>query len=133
MPMSQSNVQTVAAAIAAFNAGDLSAARPLTHPDFTYIIRGRGPFAGRYQGVDAVIAVLQAIRAATSQTMTAEPEVIVSGGDHVMAYMRVHGSRPDGRTYDHHQAYLYRLAAERLIEGQSIPVDQYAFDEFTRD
>jgi hypothetical protein len=49
----------------------------------------------------------------------------------VMAYMRVHGSRPDGRTYDSHQAYLYRFTDGLLSEGQGIPVDQKAFDEFT--
>jgi hypothetical protein len=54
--------------------------------------------------------------------MTAEPEVIVSSEEHIMAYMRVHGSRPDGRTYDNHQAYLYRFTDGLLSEGQSIPV-----------
>ena len=38
-----------------------------------------------------------------------------------MAYMRVHGSRPDGRTYDRHQAYLYRFTDHRLIEGRPSP------------
>jgi ketosteroid isomerase-like protein len=126
-------VHRVLAVLAAFNTGNLEAARPLTHPDFTYTIRGRGPFAGTYRGIDDVVEVMSAIRAATSDTMTAEPEVVVPGGEHVMAYLRVHGSRPDGRTYDSHQAYLYRFAEDLLIEGQSIPVDQHAFDEFTRD
>ncbi len=113
-------VQRVLAVLAAFNTGDLDAARPLTTPDFTYTIRGRGPFAGTYHGIDDVVRVMSAIRAATSDTMTAEPEVVVPGGEHVMAYLRVHGSRPDGRTYDSHQAYLYRFADNLLIEG---PVD----------
>jgi ketosteroid isomerase-like protein len=131
--MGDDNVRALRAVLAAFNTGDLEAAREFTHPEISYIIRGRGPFAGTYRGVDAVMTVLQAIRTATSDTMTAEPEVVVSGGEHVMAYMRVHGSRPDGRTYDRHQAYQYRFSDHRLIEGQTIPVDQHAFDEFTRD
>lgn len=131
--MSDDNVQAIIAILAAFNDGDVDAEFSLVDPEMTYTIRGRGPFAGTYRGVHAVVEVLRAIRTATDDTMTAEPEVLVSDDDHVMAYLRVHGSRPDGRTYDRHQAYLYRFADGRLVEGQTIPVDQYAFDEFTSD
>ena len=51
-------------------------------------------------------------------------------GDNVMMYMHVTGSRPDGRRYDNDQAYLYRFRNGKLIEGQTIPVDQHAFEEF---
>ncbi len=65
--------------------------------------------------------------------MTMEPEVILSDGDVLTLYVRVHGSRSDGRTYDNHQAYLYKFIDGLLIEGQTIPVDQQAFDAFTSD
>lgn len=45
--------------------------------------------------------------------------------------MRVPGSRPAGRTYDRHQASLHRFVDHLLNEGQTIQVDQYAYDEFT--
>jgi hypothetical protein len=41
------------------------------------------------------------------------------------------GSRPDGRTYDNHQAYVYRITNGLLIAGHTIPVDEKALDEFT--
>jgi ketosteroid isomerase-like protein len=125
------NVEPRTALLAAFNDNDLETGRSLCHPDVTYTIRGHGPFAGTFLGLEELANALQAIRKATGNTMTAEPEVIVSSDDHVMAYMRVHGSRPDGRTYDSHQAYLYRFTDGLLSEGQGIPVDQKAFDEFT--
>jgi ketosteroid isomerase-like protein len=128
-----SNVETLRAILAAFNDNDFERGRSLAHPDLTYTIRGHGPFAGTFRGLEEVLGVLQGIRDATANTMTAEPEVIVSSEDHIMAYMMVHGSRPDGRTYDNHQAYLYRFTDGLLSEGQSIPVDQKAFDEFTAD
>ncbi len=62
--------------------------------------------------------------------MAATPEVILADDDHVMMYARFTGSRPDGRTYNSHQAYLYRLKDGRLLEGQTIPADQEAFAEF---
>jgi ketosteroid isomerase-like protein len=131
--MAESNVEVLLALLEAFNTRDWETGHRLSDPELTYTIRGRGPFAGTFRGVDVVMTVMSAIKDATASTMTAEPEVVVADGDHVMAYLRVHGSRPDGRTYDHHQAYLYRFRDGRLAEGQTIPVDQYAFDEFTRD
>ena len=122
------DVETLMAIISAFNNDDLDGLR-LVHDDLTYFIRGHGPFAGTDHGVETVGDVLGRIRAATGDTMTAEPEVVVASGDDVMAYMRVHGSQPDGRTYDNHQAYRYRFVDGLLKEGQTIPVDQRAFDE----
>ena len=73
---------------------------------------------------------LRMVKEATDGTMAATPEVMLAGGDDVMAYLHVTGSRPDGRTYDNYQAYLYRVRDGRLREGQTITVDQAAFEEF---
>lgn len=127
------NVKTLRALLAAFNADELGEVSKLAHPDLTYTIRGDGPFAGTYHGIHDVVEVLQAIRTVTANTMTPQLEVVTTDHDHVMAYMRVTGSRPDGRKYDSHQAYLYRFADGLLLEGQTIPVDQKAFDGFTSD
>jgi ketosteroid isomerase-like protein len=127
------NVEILMAMMAAFNADDLDEAAQHCHPNVVYTIRGHGPFAGTYRGVDALAEVLGRIKKATDGSMTMEPEVILSDGDVLMLYVRVHGSRSDGRTYDNHQAYLYRFLDGLLIEGQTIPVDQQAFDAFTSD
>lgn len=127
------NVETLKEMLAAFNANDLDKAARDCHPNIVYTIRGHGPFGGTYRGVDAFFDVLGRIKKATNGTMTVVPEVVVFDGDVLMLYMRVHGSRPDGRTYDSHQAYLYRFLEGLLIEGQTIPVDQQAFDTFTSD
>jgi ketosteroid isomerase-like protein len=39
----------------------------------------------------------------------------------------------DGRSYDNYQAYLHRFRDGKLLEGQTIPVDQCAFDAFLAD
>lgn len=125
------NVETLRAVLGAFNDNDLDRASAFVHPDLTYTIRGHGSFSGTFRGLEEVVGVMQRIKDATGDTMTAETEILISTEDHVMAYMRVHGSRPDGRTYDNHQAYLYRFNDGLLSESQTIPVDQKAFDEFT--
>ena len=127
------NFETLVAILAAINANDLDEVARGCHPNVVYTIRGHGLFAGTYRGLDALAEVLGRIKKATDGTMTGEPEVAVSDGDVLMLYMRVHGSRSDSRTYDNHQAYLYRFLDGLLIEGQTIPVDQQAFDAFTSD
>ncbi len=57
-------------------------------------------------------------------------EIVLAADDNVLMYARFTGSRPDGRTSHSHQAYLYRLKDSRVLEGQTIPVDQQAFAEF---
>ena len=58
----------------------------------------------------------------------------VSADDkNIMMYLYAKGQRPDGRTYDNYQAYLYRLRDGKLAEGQTIPVDQRAFAKFFDD
>lgn len=73
-----SNVETLRAILAAFNDNDFERVRSLAHPDLIYTIRGTGPLAGTFRGLEEVLNVLQGIRDATANTMTAEPEVIVS-------------------------------------------------------
>jgi ketosteroid isomerase-like protein len=120
-------------ALAAFNRNNIDALAADVAEDVTYTIRGRSAVSGSYEGVHGVCTALKRIQELTGGTMTAEPQVLLAEGDAIMAYMRVTGQRPDGRTYDSHQAYLYRFRDGKLVEGQSIPVDQHAFEQFFQD
>ncbi|MGD9933726.1 MAG: nuclear transport factor 2 family protein [Dehalococcoidia bacterium] len=126
----EETVQRVRQAMEAFNRGDIAAMGEFVHPDFTYIVRGTALVSGVYYGWDAMAGVLARIMELTGGTMTAMPEVILADDDNVLMYQKVTGSRPDGRTYDSHQAYRYRLKDGKIIEGETIPVDQQAFAEF---
>ena len=129
----QANIDTLIQIIKGFNEDNIADASGGCHPDLTYIVRGRASVSGTYRGVDAFAAALRRIKALTNGTMTYTPEVILSEGDVVMTFARITGRRADGRTYDNHHAYLYRFHDAKLLEGQSIPVDQYAFDAFFAD
>lgn len=126
----EENIATIRAALAAFNANDVAALERLVDPAFVYIVRGQSSISGEYRGWDAWAKGLVRVKELTAGSMAATPEVIVADDNHVMMYARFTGSRPDGRTYDSHQAYLYRLKDGRLLEDQTIPVDQQAFAEF---
>ena len=128
--MTNENLSILRAALAAFNDNDIDRLTQYVHEDVVYIIRGRSRLSGTYRGREAMADALRMVKEATDGTMAATPEVMLSGGDEVMAYFHVTGTRPDGRTYDNYQAYLYRVRDGRLREGQTITVDQAAFEEF---
>lgn len=126
----EDNIERIKAALAAFNQNDIEAMERFVHPGFVYTVRGQSSISGVYRGWEEWARGLAAIKELTAGSMSAAPEVVLADEDHVMMYARFTGSRPDGRTYDSHQAYLYRLRDGKLIEGQTIPVDQQAFAEF---
>jgi len=93
-------------------------------------VRGRASVSGVYHGWEAMANVLRRILDATNGTLAVTPKIVLPDEENVLMYMKVTGSRPDGRTYDSHQAYRYRLKDGLIIEGETIPVDQQAFAEF---
>jgi len=127
------NLKTLMAVLEAFNRNDIDAAASGVADDVVYIIRGRATVSGTYRGRRDFADVLRRIKQMTDGTMAGKPEVVLAEGDNIMMYAHVTGSRPDGRSYDNDQAYLYRFREGKLIEGQTIPVDQHAFEEFLAD
>lgn len=127
--MGRTNVEIPKSVLQAFNEGRLDEVKRSCSPDLKYTIRGHGPLAGTYVGVDAFTDALGRVKQLTDGTMAAEPQVLLADDDTMMMYARVTGRRADGRTDDSFQAYLVRDGL--LIEGQTIPVDQLAFDSST--
>jgi ketosteroid isomerase-like protein len=124
------NVITLMSVLDAFNRGDIDAVVDKVDPEVVYFVRGRSQVSGTYHGPHELAEVLRRIKELTGGTMSGTPDVVLADGDNVMMYVHATGARPDGRTYDNHQAYLYRFRDGKLIEGQTIPVDQHAFEEF---
>ena len=129
----KTNLKTLMAVLEGFNRNDIDAAASGVAEDVVYIIRGRATVSGIYRGRQQFADVLRRIKQMTDGTMAGKPEVVLADGDNIMMYMHVTGARPDGRRYDNDQAYLYRFREGKLIEGQTIPVDQHAFEEFLAD
>ena len=127
------NLKTLMAVLDGFNRNDIEAAARGLAADVVYIIRGRSPVSGTYRGRQEFADVLRRIKHMTGGTMAWKPEVVLADGDDIMMFMHVTGARPDGRRYDNDQAYLYRFREGKLAEGQTIPVDQHAFEEFLAD
>jgi ketosteroid isomerase-like protein len=116
--------------IRAFNENDIEAAGRYCSKDIVYRIAGKSRIAGEYRGIEQFDKALKLVKALSGGTITFEPQVVLSDDRAVMVYGHA-SARREGKTLDLDHAYLYRFNEEgKIIEGRTIPVDLYAFDEF---
>jgi ketosteroid isomerase-like protein len=116
--------------IRAFNDNDLDAASEYCSENIVYKIAGRSPIAGEYRGIEQFDQALKRVKDLSGGTIRFEPQVILADDQAVMVYGHATAQR-EGKTLDIDHAYLYRFDKEgKIIEGRTIPVDLYAFDEF---
>ena len=95
-----------------------------------YRIAGKSCIAGEYHGIEQFTKVLRLVKKLTSGTIAFRPQIVLADDRTVMAYGRATAKRR-GKVLDIDHAYLYKLDEEgNIIEGMTIPVDLYAFDEF---
>jgi ketosteroid isomerase-like protein len=130
MAEQHSNVLHYIRAIQAFNENDLNTVKETTSENVAYRIAGRSPLAGEYRGIEQFGKVLQLAKELSGGTIAFEPKVILADDEYVMVYGRAKAKRGE-KTLDIDHAYLYRFDDDgKFVEGRTIPVDLYAFDEF---
>jgi ketosteroid isomerase-like protein len=116
--------------IKAFNDNDLNAASEYCSEDIVYRIVGRSPIAGEYRGIEQFDNALKLVKELSGETIKFEPQVVLADNQAVMVYGHATAQR-EGKTLNTDHAYLYRFNnGGKIIEGRTIPVDLYAFDEF---
>jgi len=116
--------------ITAFNNNDLDAASEYCSKNIVYRIAGRSQIAGEYRGIEQFDKALKLVKELSGGTIKFEPQVVLADDHAVMVYGHATAQRID-KTLDIDHAYLYLFNKEgKIIEGRTIPVDMYAFDEF---
>lgn len=123
------NVVAYKGMIAAFNANDLSAVEALVDPDLSYIIPGRSPVACDTRGVADHLRALRNARELSGGTLRLEPRAVAADGDYLFVYGRITAQRA-GKQLDSEHCVMYRFKNGKVVEGRTIPVDLYSFDEF---
>lgn len=125
------NVSAYKRMIAAFNANDLSVVEALIHPDLEYTIPGNSPIACHTLGVAAHLSALRRARELSGGTLRLEPQAVAAEGDFLFVWGRISAQRP-GKSLDCDHCVMYRFRDGKVVEGRTIPVDLYRFDEFWR-
>jgi ketosteroid isomerase-like protein len=124
------NVLRYIRVIRAFNENNLDDVEELCSENVVYRIAGRSPIAGEYRGIEQFDRALKLVKELSGGTIKFEPQVVLADAQAVMVYGHATAQR-EGKTLDIDHAYLYRFDNEgKIIEGRTIPVDLYAFDEF---
>jgi ketosteroid isomerase-like protein len=110
----------------AVQSGELDQARALVTDDFEWQVMGRFPYAGHYQGL---AALLKGVRDGSGNTFQMTPELTLGNEEAAAIVGHVTALRP-GKTLDAHNVFIVRCQNGRIARGWTIPVDQYAYDEF---
>jgi uncharacterized protein len=123
------NVATYFRLIDAFNRNDLETVGAVLHPDIVYTIPGRSPVAAHTRGIAAHLEALRRTRERSGNTLKLEPRTVVAGGDRVFVFGRISATR-NGVHFESDHYVVFRFEHGRIVEGMTLPVDQYAFDAF---
>jgi ketosteroid isomerase-like protein len=113
----------------AIQAGDRPQMQLCAAADMTWRITGQGPYAGTYIGPEALAAQLETVRALTGGTFTLETELVLADSAAAVIVGRARARRP-ARTLDARVILLVRCDGDRVVEGWTVPMDQYEFDAF---
>jgi len=113
----------------AFNEGDLATLRDRVAPDVTYVIPGRAAVSGEFRGIDEVVAAFQRLRQLSGETISVEPQLVLSEADDVMFTARI-TAKHDGRTLDVVNAYAFHFEDGKLAAGRLFPGDLHAIEAF---
>lgn len=123
------NVAAYKGMIAAFNANDLGAVEALVDADLVYTIPGSSPLACHTRGVVAHLQMLKGARDRSGGTLRLEPRAVAADGDYLIVWGRITAER-EGKRLDSEHCVMYRFSNGKIVEGRTVPVDQYAFDAF---
>jgi ketosteroid isomerase-like protein len=117
------------AAQGAFYAGGPDAPlRALLAPDVVWTVPGENAIAGRYEGVEAVMAYFAHRRDRAARTFRMHPgEILTGDGDHV-AVLTDGTAVIDGAEHRWSTVGLYRFRGERVAACWLLPLDPAAFD-----
>lgn len=113
----------------AFNRNDLETGKKIVSEDIIYKVSGRGPVSGIYEGRLAFMKLLEKVKELSGGTITVRPIVMLADDEYVFVLARATGRRGE-KVLDIEHCYLYRFSNGRLVEGRTMPVDLYEFDEF---
>jgi ketosteroid isomerase-like protein len=115
--------------IEAFNQNDLAAAAHILDADIVYTIPGRSVLSGETHGIAAHLEVLRRARERSGGTLRLDPYAVAAEADYVFVYGRITAAR-EGKSFDSDHCVIFRFSGGRIVEGRTVPVDLYAFDEF---
>jgi uncharacterized protein len=123
------NVTRYRRMMAAFNANDLSTVSELVAADVDYVVPGRSSIAGRTHDIAGLLDMLRRTKELSQGTLRLELRSVVADEQYLFAYGRITAHR-EGKALDSDHCVVFRFAGGKIVEGRTVPVDLYEFDDF---
>jgi len=122
-----SNIAAIQRFFEAYNRGEMNVVREVAAPDIVWRIPGHHPLAGDKQGVDEIVAFLQALGRAKFQS-----EVLYLGANenYVVDVHRGYSNMEGQENIDQLWALMFRFENGRIKEVVNFPSNQHAADAF---
>lgn len=123
--------QQLGEAMAAFSRNDVQAFGDILADDVVWHWGGDSSMSGDYHGKAATLELLSSFREMTGNHLTVEPLDMLEGGDFVMSFTRVTGTKGPGAEIDVILADAMRFGADgKVVEYWTLSNDQRAVDAF---
>lgn len=123
------NKQAVSQAFERWAAGGTTFFSDILTPDVLWTIKGSGPSAGVYRGVDAFVAgAVQPFAARLSTPVRPVSKQVWADGDHVIIQWDGAGMARDGQPYRNSYAWIFRMRDGKAYEVSAY-LDLPAYDD----
>ncbi len=127
--MAHPNEELIRAGYQAFGAGDMDALAGLLDPTVVWHVPGRNPFAGDYEGHEAVFGYFGRIAQETAGSMSIDLHDAIANDVHGVGLIHVAAER-GGRTIDERAVNVFHISDGKVTEAWYYPEDISAYDAF---
>jgi len=121
------NSTVVRTALDAFMVGDQDALRAAFADDVVWHVPGVNRFAGRFEGIDAVMDRLRRMGDA-GLAMTFDIHDVVANDEHAVALVHLRVTNGAGQRYDQQQVQVWHMRDGRCHEYWAMNQDQAVLD-----
>lgn len=122
------NVELVRRGYAAFGTGDMDTLKLLIAPDVLWHSGGHSPLSGDYEGLEATLGLFARFFELTGGDITQELHAMLGDDEHVVALIKQHLGRPDGRSYDGNDVHVFHIRDGKVTEFWALSGDEAASD-----
>lgn len=124
------NADVVRKGLKAFADRDMEAVGELLADDIVWHVPGNNPLSGDYKGKEEVFGFFAKLGELSGGSFKLDVHDVVGNDEHVVALVRVSGSRPDGRTIQMRVAQTFHVRNGKAVEFWGMAEDQAQADAF---
>jgi ketosteroid isomerase-like protein len=126
--MAHPNADLVRKGFEAFAAGDTAAMDQLMADDARWHFPGTGPFAGDFEGKEAIFgSFAQGLQ--ETDSFQQEIHAVLADDEHAVALVKTTAAR-GGKTLEYDTVFVFHVAGGKMTEAWVTPVDHAALAEF---